>query len=63
MVDRHEKTDFLLLQLFGLRPFFDPSDQKKGQKIARAKIELLYRKSVKHAKEFLKSIHTGAVIL
>ena len=64
-VDRHEKIYFLFLQLFWLRPFFDPSNLKGGSNNGRTQ-KSCYKKTiffmpVNYAKEFLNSLHTGVV--
>ena len=68
VVDRHEKTNFCVLELFWLRLFFDLFSDLMDQKMAGAKKVVIIKKisffmPVNHTKEFLKSIHISVVIL
>ena len=49
--DGHEKTEFLLQQLFWLRPFFDPSNFKKGQTLDRSKKFVRIKNQFFHARQ------------
>ena len=63
VVDKHEKTDFLLKWLFWLQPFFDKSLRSHGSKHGRSQKSHFNKKIsffmlFNHVKEFLKFVHT-----
>ena len=68
VVDRHEKTDFLLYWLFWLGSFFWSITAKKMAKKDRSKKIQKSKKSfffmpIDHTKKFLKSVHTKTLFL